>query len=167
MSKLSPGRLNFSPPAKLILPAVSALFQCLRPKEIPSNRTEQIEPKIFRVRAVFDQIPSLSFLRRFVFGNYCRFALGFCRRCFCFGSKENLLPIYVLKNISAEKVAAVRKSNIENLRLELTDHLDNIILKALSKKPSERYDSAKELFADITRYLDGKQVYALLLIAMQ
>ncbi len=57
-------------------------------------------------------------------------------------------------------MAAVRKSNIENLRLELTDHLDNIILKALSKKPSERYDSAKELFADITRYLDGKQVLA-------
>ena len=73
---------------------------------------------------------------------------------------DNLLPVYVLKNISPEKAAALRRSSVENLRLELTDHLDNIILKSLSKKPSDRYKSAKEFFADITRYLDGKQILA-------
>ena len=43
---------------------------------------------------------------------------------------------------------------------QLRGDLDNIVLKALRKEPSERYGSVQQLSADITRYLNGLPVLA-------
>jgi serine/threonine-protein kinase len=48
----------------------------------------------------------------------------------------------------------------ETHRRLLEGDLDTIILKALSKEPSRRYDSAARLAADLQRYLDGRPVLA-------
>jgi len=43
---------------------------------------------------------------------------------------------------------------------ELRGDLDNIVLKALRKKPAERYSSVSEFSDDILRYLEGRPVLA-------
>lgn len=48
----------------------------------------------------------------------------------------------------------------ESLRRDLEGDLDTIILKALSKEPGRRYDSAAGLAADLQLYLDGRPVLA-------
>ncbi|MBS0455914.1 MAG: tetratricopeptide repeat protein [Proteobacteria bacterium] len=42
----------------------------------------------------------------------------------------------------------------------LAGDLDNIVLKALHKKPDDRYQSVEALAADVKRYLDGRPVVA-------
>jgi serine/threonine-protein kinase len=48
----------------------------------------------------------------------------------------------------------------EAARRAMKGDLDAIILKALSRKPEDRYVSASELSADLRRYLDGQPVEA-------
>lgn len=48
----------------------------------------------------------------------------------------------------------------ENRRLRLQGDLDNITLKALSKRPEQRYASAAELAEDIERHLSGQPIIA-------
>ncbi|MGG6463133.1 protein kinase domain-containing protein [Solilutibacter silvestris] len=43
---------------------------------------------------------------------------------------------------------------------ELSGDLDNIVMKALSKSPEQRYSSAEALSSDLERYLDGLPVLA-------
>lgn len=49
---------------------------------------------------------------------------------------------------------------IEQLRRRLAGDLDNIVLKCLQKDPERRYANARELSADIDRYLTGRTVMA-------
>jgi serine/threonine-protein kinase len=48
----------------------------------------------------------------------------------------------------------------KKLRAALRGDLDTIVLKALKKRPDERYESAEELASDIERHLDGAPVLA-------
>jgi serine/threonine protein kinase/tetratricopeptide (TPR) repeat protein len=74
---------------------------------------------------------------------------------------ENLLPIYNLGGVTPEKAALMRgDEDLESLRRELSGNLDNIILKALSKKEADRYDSVEEFIIDIERHLEGKAITA-------
>ncbi|HEX8286754.1 MAG TPA: protein kinase [Pyrinomonadaceae bacterium] len=73
---------------------------------------------------------------------------------------KTLLPIYAVKNISAEKAAELRGTNIEALQLELSDDLDRLIMKALGKEPKARFSSIKDFAADVSRYLNGNAVLA-------
>jgi serine/threonine protein kinase/tetratricopeptide (TPR) repeat protein len=75
-------------------------------------------------------------------------------------SDEALLPLYTSNNITTEKSAEFRGNTIDALQLELTDNLDRILMKALSKSPEERFASVKEFVADITRHLNGQTVLA-------
>jgi tetratricopeptide (TPR) repeat protein len=68
----------------------------------------------------------------------------------------------------AEMIAAVvtteaRRPSLaapENLKSRLRGDLDGIVMKALAKKPEERYGSAEQLSEDIRRYLEGLPVSA-------
>ncbi len=53
-----------------------------------------------------------------------------------------------------------RGSSLERLRRLYTGDLDNILAKALRKRPEERYTSAAELAEDLRRYLDHEPVRA-------
>ncbi len=65
----------------------------------------------------------------------------------------NLLPQYA---DAEDKFARVRSTTRADLKNELAENLDNIILKALGKSPSDRYDSVQEFSADISRHLRGE-----------
>ena len=71
------------------------------------------------------------------------------------------------KNTSSDEVQRTNDENkITNLKLEtwnlklLKGDLDNIILKALRKEPSERYGSVQQFSEDISRFLRGLPVLA-------
>ncbi len=59
-----------------------------------------------------------------------------------------------------DKVLEARNSSLESLRRELTGDLDRIVLKALRKRPSDRYRTSAEMADDITNYLEGRPVNA-------
>ncbi len=69
----------------------------------------------------------------------------------------NLLPLYSSNGVDP---LSVRKTGKSALRAELRAGLDNIIMKALSKEPSDRYASVSELSKDISRYLSGSKIEA-------
>ncbi|MEO8041206.1 MAG: protein kinase [Acidobacteriota bacterium] len=64
------------------------------------------------------------------------------------------------KEPTLEKVLAARNSSLESLKRELSGDLDRIVLKALRKRPADRYSSASELADDITNFLEGRPVNA-------
>ncbi len=53
-----------------------------------------------------------------------------------------------------------RNANLEALRRELSGDLEKIVLKAMRKNPTERYQSAGEFAEDILRYLESRPVIA-------
>jgi len=53
-----------------------------------------------------------------------------------------------------------RGATVETLRRELAGDLDNVVMKALRKEPSERYRTAEEMREDIVRYIEGRPVEA-------
>jgi eukaryotic-like serine/threonine-protein kinase len=57
-------------------------------------------------------------------------------------------------------IAANRNTEPVVLNRQVQGELDWIVMKAIEKDPNRRYDSAKELAADIDRYLNGEQVLA-------
>ncbi|HEX6125095.1 MAG TPA: hypothetical protein VFZ23_06945, partial [Pyrinomonadaceae bacterium] len=65
-----------------------------------------------------------------------------------------------------EKVLSARNSSLDALRRELAGDLDRVVLKALRKRPADRYESASELADDITNYLEGRPVNAEFYVSM-
>ena len=59
-----------------------------------------------------------------------------------------------------DAIFASRGATLETLRHELVGNLDKIVLKALRKNASERYQTAAELSEDITNYLEKRPVKA-------
>ena len=64
------------------------------------------------------------------------------------------------KEPTLERVLTARNSSLETLKRELSGDLDRIILKALRKRPADRYETASELADDITNFLEGRPVNA-------
>src|SRR5262249_39071040 len=56
--------------------------------------------------------------------------------------------------------ARARGASIKHLAAVLRDDLDTIVLKALKRRPEERYATADAFAQDIQRYLDGRPVLA-------
>jgi serine/threonine protein kinase/Tfp pilus assembly protein PilF len=73
---------------------------------------------------------------------------------------DNLLPTYEGEKASLDIVFRARNSSLENLKNQLAGDLDKIILKALRKSPSERYQTAAALAEDITNFLQNRPVKA-------
>jgi serine/threonine protein kinase len=59
-----------------------------------------------------------------------------------------------------EEIALARGTDLKGLRNQLRGDLDNIVLKAMSKVPSRRYESAIQLSEDLHRHLDDQPVLA-------
>ena len=59
-----------------------------------------------------------------------------------------------------EAAAAARHATPKKLRSLLAGDLDTIVLKALKKRPAERYATVDALHQDIERYLDGRPLLA-------
>ncbi len=62
--------------------------------------------------------------------------------------------------VTAQSIAAARRSQPPQLRRALEGDLDNIVLMALRKEPQRRYASVEQLAEDIRRYLVGLPVIA-------
>ena len=62
--------------------------------------------------------------------------------------------------VANAEFAARNRETVGRLRRKLAGDLDTIILKALKKKPAERYGSVLALKEDIERYLSGRPVLA-------
>jgi serine/threonine protein kinase/tetratricopeptide (TPR) repeat protein len=65
-----------------------------------------------------------------------------------------------------DNVLAARNASLDALRRELVGDLDRIVLKALRKRPSDRYRSASEFADDITNFLEGRPVKAEFFVSM-
>ncbi|HET8877187.1 MAG TPA: serine/threonine-protein kinase [Casimicrobiaceae bacterium] len=59
-----------------------------------------------------------------------------------------------------DAAAAQRATTVHRLRRTLSGDLDTIVLKALRKRPDERYAGARALAEDLERYRDGAPVLA-------
>jgi serine/threonine protein kinase/tetratricopeptide (TPR) repeat protein len=70
------------------------------------------------------------------------------------------------KEPTLEKVLTARNSSLESLKRELSGDLDRIVLKALRKRPADRYSSASELADDISNFLEGRPVNAEFYVSM-
>lgn len=62
--------------------------------------------------------------------------------------------------VTPESVSATRDSRPARLVRSLSGDLDNIVMKALQKRPEDRYRSVERLADDIRRHLDGRPVAA-------
>ncbi len=74
--------------------------------------------------------------------------------------KENLLSLYASAKNESKDFAEARSADANQLKNELSKNLDNIILKALAKEPSARYENIEEFSEDIARHLRGEKVTA-------
>jgi serine/threonine protein kinase/Tol biopolymer transport system component len=80
------------------------------------------------------------------------------------GALEQAIAAVEVKNPSAQQEAdasAARSTTPEKLARELRGDLDAIVLKALAKRPLQRYQSVAALAQDLRRYLDRKPIEAL------
>ena len=64
------------------------------------------------------------------------------------------------------RVYSARRATPDELRRELSGDLDKVILKALRKRPEERYQTAIEFADDITNFLEGRPVQAEYFVSM-
>ncbi len=70
------------------------------------------------------------------------------------------LRISTLKNEQRTTISASRKTEPRELQLAMQRELDWIVMKALEKDRTRRYESASAFAADIQRYLDDEPVQA-------
>jgi eukaryotic-like serine/threonine-protein kinase len=82
------------------------------------------------------------------------------------GSRAELEEAILTSDVSrpsamvSESFATETNGNTSRLKRTLSGDLDTIVLKALKKKPQERYASAQALQEDLDRYLSGQPVHA-------
>jgi len=62
--------------------------------------------------------------------------------------------------VNPESVAATRDGRPERLQRALSGDLDNILMKALEKRPEQRYSSVEQFAEDVRRHLAGRPVVA-------
>ncbi len=62
------------------------------------------------------------------------------------------------EELAPEEIARRRGTDPRRLRRELAGDLDNIVMKALRKKPERRFSSVEQLSEDLRRYLEGLPV---------
>ncbi|MBB6095039.1 serine/threonine-protein kinase [Povalibacter uvarum] len=80
--------------------------------------------------------------------------------------QEAALPSAMVDRTASESqqtlasIVATRSTTPTRLRKELRGDLDNIVMMAMRKNPSRRYNSAEQLSADLQRHLDGEPVIA-------
>ncbi len=59
-----------------------------------------------------------------------------------------------------DRLCQARGADPKSLSRQLRGDVDSIVLKALRKRPQDRYGSAERLAADVTRFLEGRPVLA-------
>jgi WD40 repeat protein/serine/threonine protein kinase len=72
-------------------------------------------------------------------------------------------PSYRISTLDAQNASTVsehRSTDIRKLRRETERELDWIVMKALEKDRSRRYDTASAMADDVWRYLNGERVHA-------
>ncbi|MEO8648646.1 MAG: protein kinase [Acidobacteriota bacterium] len=69
---------------------------------------------------------------------------------------DDLLPQYE----GSDNFLDSRSTTMEALANELAGNIDDIVMKAISKNPSDRYSSVRELSKDISRHLNGAKIEA-------
>lgn len=77
-------------------------------------------------------------------------------------SEAMRLPDQLLSQYGSDesRVSEYRGCSPEELRSALLEGLDDVIMKALSKRPEDRYLNVKEFSKDLTRYLNGTPIAA-------
>ncbi len=73
--------------------------------------------------------------------------------------EENLLPIYNGEK-PLETITHSRNTTLDELRRSISGELEKVIMKAMRKSPSNRYETTADLANDITNYLEGRSVKA-------
>jgi non-specific serine/threonine protein kinase/serine/threonine-protein kinase len=74
--------------------------------------------------------------------------------------REPADPASGAEAVTPESVSAARDGRPARLARSLSGDLDNIVMKALQKRPEDRYPSVGRLADDIRRHLDGRPVAA-------
>ncbi|HTD75846.1 MAG TPA: protein kinase [Steroidobacteraceae bacterium] len=69
-------------------------------------------------------------------------------------------PAVPSRSVISESAAGARSATPKRLAKSLAGDLDTIVLKALKKKPTERYATANAFDEDVARYLGGEVVLA-------
>ncbi|HYO64061.1 MAG TPA: serine/threonine-protein kinase, partial [Pyrinomonadaceae bacterium] len=59
------------------------------------------------------------------------------------------------RSLAPQLISRNRAATPEELRRELAHGLDNVVLRAVRKRPAERYGTVEELASDIRRHLEG------------
>jgi serine/threonine protein kinase/Tol biopolymer transport system component len=86
------------------------------------------------------------------------------KRAASIGALEQAIAAVEVKKPSAQQepdALTARSTTPEKLARELRGDLDAIVLKALAKRPLDRYQSVASLAKDLRRYLDRKPIEAL------
>lgn len=78
----------------------------------------------------------------------------------CLTGGDALVPVSLSQLTTVEYVFASRSATAAELRNKLAGDLDRIVLKTISKRPEDRYDTVAALAEDITNYLEDRPVSA-------
>ena len=78
----------------------------------------------------------------------------------CLSGADGIVPISASDRTTIEYIFAARNASLVELRHKLSGDLDRIILKAIAKRPSDRYATVADFADDITNFLERRPVVA-------
>lgn len=78
----------------------------------------------------------------------------------CLTGRDRLVPVSLSQLTTVEYVFSSRSATAAELQKKLAGDLDRIILKTLSKRPEDRYETVAALADDISNYLENRPVNA-------